>query len=799
MMRLPRFLHVPVLPLSGRRTKKPAIDWQNLGLGFRKATLGILAVLMLGNGQGSFALEPVQAQQFADGLYAREMYDMAIKEYQKILGEAPTYPKLDVVLYRLGEAHLKMGKKAEAEIYYRQLAERFPRSSYYFRSQLRAAELLVQKQKYTEALKVLDQAAGQNPSADMKPGIDFYRGLCRKNLKQTDGAIASFRAVIAQEKNAYSSLAAVELARILQVKGGQDDELLKLYRIAADNPSSANLAAEVEFLTGALYYRQKKFDQSADAFHRLMTTYPDHPRATECRLSAAWSYHNTGAFNTALDLAVLTPDTVKAPSKADWLYLESSCLRQLKRHEDAVPVYNSLISQFPNSSYTPTARYELLLIAQHLKRYEDVIAQADEVAKNPALKKDVTRLKADALKALGRDEEAAAAFRSMAEQSGDKTQAAEALYVAGQTYQKLQKYDEAVAAFTEVAAKHPTYEHAARALYVAGLCRQSQQREGDAIDLWMSMVRQFPKSEWGDEALFQAGVFYLRNKQKDESTKALRRFVLLYPTSPLCREANYYLGMIAESQNKAAVGEVYYRDALKLNPPQPLKSKVQHRLALNFQKQGKSDEAAAMLSEVLNSGQDEAVSPALLIWLLRHHADGKRWALCLTASEKLTDQAQPDAVRQLAYGVRGKAYHALGEIPSAVEALKQAVAFPLKNREALEAGLLLGDLASATKDFALSETAYFDTGEAASALGQLDLQSRSVYGLGKLALAQEKLSEAARYFMSVAVLFEDDDLAPKCLFLAADAFLKDGKIKERDSALKELRTRFPDSEWAKKK
>ena len=76
------------------------------------------------------------------------------------------------------------------------------------------------------------------------------------------------------------------------------------------------------------------------------------------------------------------------------------------------------------------------------------------------------------------------------------------------------------------------------------------------------------------------------------------------------------------------------------------------------------------------------------------------------------------------------------------------------------------------------------------------MRARSYFGLGQAAAARDRSEEAARYFMSVAVLYDDPELTPEALYRAAEAFQKLGRAGDRDKALAELRQRYPQSSWA---
>ena len=77
--------------------------------------LGLVASLLLVPPLLGGTLTEAERLQFADGLYARGMYEHAAKEYEAFLNDFPKSAKLDVVHYRLGESYRELGNVTAAD------------------------------------------------------------------------------------------------------------------------------------------------------------------------------------------------------------------------------------------------------------------------------------------------------------------------------------------------------------------------------------------------------------------------------------------------------------------------------------------------------------------------------------------------------------------------------------------------------------------------------------------------------------------------------------------------------------
>ena len=74
----------------------------------------------------------------------------------------------------------------------------------------------------------------------------------------------------------------------------------------------------------------------------------------------------------------------------------------------------------------------------------------------------------------------------------------------------------------------------------------------------------------------------------------------------------------------------------------------------------------------------------------------------------------------------------------------------------------------------------------------------SYMGTGRAALAGGDEENAAKYFMSVALLFNDKELVPEALYQASVLYGKAGNATAAKGAADELRRDYGDSVWAKK-
>jgi tetratricopeptide (TPR) repeat protein len=232
-------------------------------------------------------------------------------------------------------------------------------------------------------------------------------------------------------------------------------------------------------------------------------------------------------------------------------------------------------------------------------------------------------------------------------------------------------------------------------------------------------------------------------------------------------------------------------------PPAELDQRVRLQLAMVLQKNGKPDESAGLLQGLLNTPIRDRLTPALLEWLCEYQLGRKEAAPALETAALLVQRgSETNAWGQVGFCLMGRGLQVLGKTAEAQTAFEKALAAPAGNPETrAEASLRLGELKSNGTNTAAALPHFEEAAKLAADDKMLPIRVRAYAGIGKALKAQDDLAGASKYFMSVAVLFDDPELVPECLAEAAAAFKQLGRAEESAKASKELAERYPDSRW----
>ena len=764
------------------------------GLGY----VFIVALLMLSE---AYSVTPEEQQRFADGLYTRKLHEMAIKEYNRIIEEHPSYPQNDIVLYRAGECARRLGQAEQAMAYYKQITEVFPQSVLVPKTLLRQSEMHVQRGEFGNAIVLLKKLEGLKSEKAIAAAGMYYQGLSYSKLQQFDKGHAIYDALIkAHPDSPYSGYAALEKARHLGTKneGAPSDELIALFKQAAEKPPSERAGAEAQLSLADQYYRMGKFAESSDAFTKLFATYGNYDSTKAASLNAAWAHYNAKKHQVCLDLVARTEAGLRVGKESDWMYLEANCLRHLKRDAEALKKYQALVVAHAGSTYADFAGYEIALISFANEDFDQVLKQATRMLAQPKLKEDGLWLIAESYRALKKVDDAISHYQQIVREFPPSPRAPESTYHAAQLLQGQKKHAAAAVEFRAVAMKYPKHELAPRGLFAAGFCAGLENDFAQAAKDWGQLAATYADHDLVNESLYQKGLAEMQLKQEAVAVATFKQLLKRSPEDRQASEAGYWCAVMLERQKNPAEAETMYKLALSKSPRADLKPKMQYRLALVLQKQEKFGEAADFLQGLLSAEGADLLDPSLIEWLVRHRWQNEDYGQALPAAKRLTADGVEEKWRQMGWGLLGFSLEKLGKGAEAAQAYSSGLEMESRTPEVVEGALFVGQYHMDQKQYDDATQDFEATAAIASEVGMLDIQARAYFALGEVSERKGNWEDASRFFMSVAVLFDDPKLSPHSLFRAAEAFAKHNKPKEQKQALRELAERYPTSDWAKK-
>lgn len=737
--------------------------------------------------------------QFADGLLARGMHELALKEYEAFLKDFPATAKADVAHFKMGECQRLLGKPAAADAEFKTVFTEYPESALRFKAGIRRGDLAAEGAQYDRAVELYNTVLKEKPPEDIAAVCIFFSGEALLKAGKTGEAAVAFEEIKA--KHPASTLcpyALLKLGGLYEADGIHTNEVLGLYKTVAAKPGSDRIGAEAEFQMAELYFKRKAYADSAAAYKRLIAQFPSDPRAAESKLQAAWASHNAGLYADALAGALEGLKDATGDRKAEWMYLKANAERQLLKHDDAIQTYDQLLKDYPGCAFANAARYEKALTLYKMGKYKETIEEATRMKMTPELGKDAYWLLAESHAGLKEEEKSVQYYRLIVKEYPKSDIACDATYRLAHYLQSHGDLKEAARHYGAMALEFQDNKLAPVALFASGVCLYKLNQLEDAARDWGTLVRKYPADALAEEAYYQKGLTETRLKRDADAILSFRNLVQKFPKSRFAADGHYWLGMLLREGGKAKEAEEELRLALQSSPAGDIEKQAQFQLALLLQKNGKSEEAAGLFQALLDSPVQDKFSPALLQWLAEYKSEKGEHAESRNAARLLVERSKEPAWQQTGWCLIGRADMALGEKPQAEEAFRKALDVKASTRFGGEAAFQLGDITLAAGKHYDALKFFKQAAEGAGDDSQLGVRARAYIGMAKASKGLGDLEGASRYFMSVSILYDDSDLVPECLYEAASALKQLGKNEESRKTFKELRERYPDSDWAKK-
>jgi TolA-binding protein len=414
------------------------------------------------------------------------------------------------------------------------------------------------------------------------------------------------------------------------------------------------------------------------------------------------------------------------------------------------------------------------------------------------LRRDVYWLLGEAYAALGKDGQAVQFYRLLLRHYPDHTLACDAAYRLAHSLREGGNNREAARYYQLVAGKFPQRELAPKALFASAACLLSEGLEAEAARDWATLIGMYPESGLVEKALYQKALAEVRLGRDAEALTSLRELFRKFPKTALAADGHYWSGMLLLKQEKAVDAQKAFDAALAAKPRAELERDARYYRAVAMRQAGKPKEAVPELLALVATPAAKNFTPPLLLWLAETLLRDKQFDPALRVAELLLRLRKEPEWQQTAQALKGRALLESGRDDAAAAAFRAALAQSAQTRFAAEAALRLGEIAL---ERGRAEEAAEALAQAAALSGSeatLGIRAEAYAALAEASRRMKKLADAARYYMSVAILYDDPVLVPACLEGAMEVFRQLGDEEQARKAADELLARYPKSKEARR-
>lgn len=347
--------------------------------------------------------------EFAENLYKNALYDIAMKEFKKIAEAQKGTIWEKKALYMMGECLYEMKDYKEAEKLYKEAAQRaFGEEKAFIL--LKVADCLRKQTLQDEAISLYKDIAEKYPQTSYAEKSLYFLALTLREKGKWKEAIAFFEEI--PKKYPFSPFldSSIYEAGYTFYKIGDYRSAINYFsKVSAKSP----LNKKASYYIALCFYNMGDFEKAEDAFFEVIEKDPSDPLCMDARFMIASTYIGRNDYKKAeeyfKDLLLMHPPNHIA-EKASFWHAESFYMQ--KKYKDALNAYTDFLKKYPGSPHSLDAKKGMAFSLFKLEEYNKCISSLQEILEKEK-ERDLYLLLAQAFKKVNKLEDAAKALKEI--------------------------------------------------------------------------------------------------------------------------------------------------------------------------------------------------------------------------------------------------------------------------------------------------------------------------------------------------------------------------------------------------
>lgn len=766
-------------------------------------TILIIPLVLIYYIGSSFSMEQqntpsLEQIDFADGLFQRGMYDMAIMEYKRFKELYPNDANIILAYFGIAESYYFSESYKEAFNEYSMFANAFPDNDNAALSRVRIGQCLFFMKEDQRAVDHFYSLPIDAYPDELKRTCYFYIGKALINITRKDEAAAIFERVIALSGNdEYIIRAYLELGEIL-ADNNEYSRAFSSFENAYKAASSSEMKILALYRMAQMKFVDAKYIDAAVLFKQIIVEYPNVDITPQALSSFLLSLFKADNFSDVIKEFENNRTIIKEREEYfDLFFLAACAYSELSEFEDSILILDKLIiSDWRSYANLQKALLKKAEVLMKMKDFEKalLISQASEL-KDFKEKDRVLFLEAEILYSLEKYDEAVENFNEILKRFPDSQLYDDSLYSMAYAYKEAGKCENAVEFFFKYFNEGIDSGKRQKALYSVILMNMKLSQTQSAIQNSCLFLDTFTSSDLREKVIFMLGSLYSNLKEYNKASDIYSDFVDKYSNSERLDEAYFLLGYNLQlaDRNKEALSS--YEKVGKKNYQGIYFSALKNRAIICFSL-NKEDETAVIYRQIIEEMPDCDLEIGAYMWLAKYYLNNKKYDDALVMLGMAEKKEDIDSRIAEANYFKGEVYRETNRYEKAIEnynlALSETERQIYYGAAHIGKGLCLIELAKLDEGKKEFETAILEN------VDDNTITMRSRFELANIAFKKEEFEEASKLYMLVAILYDDKEYCPRALFKAGESFKACGRIDEAKKAFEELMVRFKKNELVNK-
>ncbi len=766
----------------------------------RQQYLMILATGLFVVGMVSFGVSPIFANEnvsagevkevakdieqldFAHGLFQRELYPMAIAEYEKFIKLFSDSPDLHEAYFAIGESLFFSKTYAEAIKAYMKYKILFPESSKKILTMLRLGQCYFFTGQYSQALSSFEAVTIDGLDKDFIQILYFYKGKTYKAQGEIAKAMEYFEKTESVLKTSKRTIHALLELGDMFAHEGKNFKAIDYYDRAYEVAETVDLKSLVLYKKGEAQFLTKNYTYAVKTFQEFLEKYADLAMAKDAFTNLILAQFNLAKYEALIESYQGYQGIVSEDQKFFSLrFTVASAYAELKRSDEALALLEK-ISAMP--SLPAEDQQKILLKKAEVKVRAAQFEEALTLIKSNSLDATVDKaqlifLEGEAHYGMKAFDSAFVAYQKLATEFPESKYAQDAIYGMAHAQNSLGKVKEAGDLFYQYFEKGEDEDKQKEALFNEILIHKELGNLQTAVAHSEMYLLTFPKDKRTEKVLFHLGGLYSAAKRHGMAVDILKRYEKEHSNSKRIEDVYFLLAynlQLAEQPDEALT--YYEKITPQENDTKRYYSSLKNR-GLIYLNQKKDDEAIKIFDKIITDFDKADLDINTYLWITDVYLGEKQFDDVLRILGKVNQGEQSeDVIMQIAY-LRAEAYKGLMQYADAVEyydivlsssevGIKGGAAHIGKGESLIK----MNELDKARQEF---DAALLDYAE------DTTIAMRARFEIANVEHMKGNPEEATKYYMLVAVLYGDEYYCPESLFRAGEIF---EQLQKNDEALK---------------
>jgi TolA-binding protein len=737
---------------------------------------------------------------YANGLFARKLYDLAAPEYEKFLAQYPGAAGRSSAYFYLAECYRALNKTSAARTNFQSALDNYGDSEFAGPAAYGIAEILFTQKDFAGALPLFHKAGAKSKEPALALSAKYFEARCLENVDRKDEAQNLYQQVAeAKNPNPYREDARMAAGTIALARGRKQDAF-RNYEALANETQKPALKAEATVRAGMvavdLQQTEKgKTDKAmAEKAVSLLQKGRTLPEAGKWRAIAQVGLvrlqYQSGQYDKVLAEYKRAEKEIPEEVRAEIMLIVGNSHRQLGHTKEADEIYRQIIEKYPAKEEAKDAQYQRLINFYNTNAPTLLSEIDDYINSNPTPERadQAKLLKAEHFYKEQKFAEAAPIYNELRASHLSPNLRSESAYKLGWCFVQLKDNGNVIEAFDYFVKAFPDSPQMPSALIQRALADQANKNYDAALDDLDTLLTKYPAARDREAALQQKALILGQKDDPKGMSDAFRQLLKEFPKSSVAAQANYYIGKAA-FEAKDYKGALAPLDAARQLNKEQYYNPATLRVVSSFFYLQDRPAVSREVDGFVAVAPDAKIPAEILEWLGLEYYNEKNYAaaakyLTLLGKAESLGNVKPDFWFYLADAETKQKNFPQAE--AAYEKYLQVATDPAAKAKTL---LALGAAKISTHK---PDEAQKIAEEIMSLQpeGRVNAEARLL--AGDVQLERQNFDEASKAFMGVALLYDDPAITPRALQKAALAYQKAGKKEEADRVAKQLREKYPD-------